>query len=124
MSRLAAIAEEHYRRWLPQAYAEIKDRVAYFQELEDEAQSQLETLEESFLGPDPEAETFADRMTRFNWARHRAEEIVIREVLLAEPEETASEREDARREAQANAELVMALEEFQGLLGQRRDQRD
>jgi len=28
MGRLAQIAEDHWRRWLPKAYAEISDRAA------------------------------------------------------------------------------------------------
>lgn len=122
MGRYAAIAEQHYRKWLPEAYAEIKDRAAFFQVLEDEAHSQVEDLEDSFCGPDPDEETFVVRLARFKWARFMAEEIVFRDFLLPEPEVTDANREESRQEAETDRELASALTEFQRLLGELRDQ--
>jgi hypothetical protein len=123
VSRYAALAEEHYRRWLPRAYAQINNRAAFFQALEDEAQSQLEDLDEAFCGPDRDGETYAARFARYRWGRHMAEEVVLRN-LLPKPEVTQAEREDARREAEVDHELTSALNEFQRLLDEVRDQED
>ena len=66
MDRLAYLAQQHWRKYLPTAYASIEDPQAFFQTLSDEAQGQIEDLEESLRGPEqPATEPFADRMGRY-----------------------------------------------------------
>lgn len=117
------MAEEHWRRWLPRAYAEITNREDFFRRLEDEAQSQLEDLEDSLCGPDRDDESFSERLARFTWARRSAEEIVLHEVLLTKPEETSAEQEHQWQEAETERELTLSAEAFWRLDGQLRDDR-
>ncbi|WP_432477202.1 hypothetical protein [Nocardioides sp. GXQ0305] len=82
------MAEDHWRHHLPNAYSRIEDRPRFFGRIADEAQSQLEDLEEALRGEEPPGETFAQRMARYQAARTAAEEIVVREVLFDPPSET------------------------------------
>lgn len=82
MDRLAYLGQEHWQKYLPTAYASIQDKRGFFQTLSDEAQAQIDELEESLRGPDQVDEQFADRMGRCRMARLQAEEIVFRELLL------------------------------------------
>ena len=110
MSRYASIAEEHWREFLPKAYASIKeqDRKAFFERLADEALTQITDLGDALKGPDPADEPFAEKMSRYMWAHRNAESQVIREVLLIEPEATPEpEPEDE--------EIQAAFNEFQRL---------
>lgn len=86
MGRFAAMAEEHWRRHLPVAYAAIPDRAAFFARIEEDALDQLVDLAESLRGVDPPVEPFVDKMARYERARQTAEEIVFSEVIFVPPE--------------------------------------
>lgn len=88
MGRWAAMAEDHWRRYLPNAYAQLTDREAFFAEIEEEAQRQVEDLEDQLTGTEPPGETMAHRLTRYRRARQMAEEVVIAEVILDPPPES------------------------------------
>jgi len=85
MGELATMAERHYRQFLPTQYAQIKDKPTFFQNLEDEAQEEIETRAEALAGPDPEGEPFATRTRRYQQAEFNAREAVIRELVLPDP---------------------------------------
>lgn len=114
MDRLAYLAQEHWQKYLPTAYASIEDKRGFFQTLSDEAQAQIEDLEESLRGPDQADEPFADRMGRYRMARLQAEEIVFRELLLP-PAEGNDPQEPQTRE---DAELEQAMENLAALRAQ------
>ncbi len=77
MDRMAAIAEQHYRDHLPQRYATLDDPEAFFQMLSDVAEEQIEALLPALEGPDPEDESFTEKMSRYKWARFVAEAQVL-----------------------------------------------
>jgi len=94
MGRLAGMAEVHYQQWMPRAYRRIKNKPQFFEDLENEAQEQIEALAESLRGENPATETFEQKMGRYATARRDAEYQVIREVIVPpppEPETTADE---------------------------------
>jgi hypothetical protein len=109
MGQMAAIAEQHWRTYLPQDYANLTNRETFFQSLEDDAQTQIDQLMEVEEDRTVPGESFADRMGRLRAARQVAEERVFREVLRPEPTEpeTPGSPEDA--------DLMAAYEEFQTL---------
>jgi len=67
MGRLAKIAEDTYRLWLPRTYAALTDWAAFFRDLEDEARRQIEALEDSLAGPDVPGETSMDKLGGCAW---------------------------------------------------------
>jgi hypothetical protein len=119
MDRFASMAEEHWRRHLPDAYSRLSDRDGFFAELGAEAQAQMEDLEDHLRGDDPPGEPFAERMTRFQRARQTAEEIVVREVILGGPSPPAESPPD-----QADPEFEDAVADFYRLREQLHDALD
>jgi hypothetical protein len=89
VGQYAEIAERHYKRWRPKEYAALKNRSQFFQNLEDEAASQIDQLADSLAGPDLPDESYQDRVGRLNYARFEARSQVFRDVLLPDPEEDA-----------------------------------
>lgn len=108
MAALAAQAEEHYREFLPTAYAAIpeQDREAFFQRLESEAMDQILDLAESLEGPTPEGETFEEKISRFLWARRTAESQIVREFLLPTPEPTSHPENETFETPEATADRM------------------
>lgn len=92
MGRIAVLAEEHWKKYLPIAYAAIKDPEGFFLTLETEAEQQIEALEESLV-PEPQpGETVAQRAGWLTSARRDAESAVLRDlVLLPAESETVTE---------------------------------
>lgn len=100
MNLYAMRVRDHYREHLPKGYAGIEDPEAFFHEIGETMQDQIEELEEALRGPDQEGETFLERASRFRWARFNAESQVMREFLPpAEmtPEDTAGGGVSIRR---------------------------
>ena len=64
MSRLAMMAEAHYGEWLPRQYAQIKDKLAFFADLEEQALDRIDLEAEALRGPTPEGETYLARLGR------------------------------------------------------------
>lgn len=87
MGRLAEMAKRHYQEHLPTRYAAIPAtaRPAFFQQIEEEAEEQIDVLADSLAGEDPPGETFEDHRARLTVARQLAEHQVIRETVLPAP---------------------------------------
>lgn len=93
MGRIATLAEEHYKRFLPKTYQGLTDREDFFRNLETEADQQIDDLTDRLAGPDLPDETFEDRAGRMKNARARAEELVMRETVLLDPATVETERD-------------------------------
>ena len=87
-------AMEHWRRWLPARYATIQDPEAFFSTLGLQAESQILDLAEQLEGPDPPGEGYLEKVGRLNMARMQAEELVLREVILLDPEPETAQTDD------------------------------
>ena len=87
-------AMEHWRRWLPARFATIQDPEAFFSTLGLQAESQVLDLAEQLEGPDLPGEGYLEKVGRLNMARMQAEELVLREVILLEPEKAETDDED------------------------------
>jgi hypothetical protein len=86
MNQYAAMAERHWRRWLPSRVAAMPDPASFFSELGDEVAERIEDLTADLAGDDPPGETFMEKVGRLNMARLRAEEVVLPETVLLPPE--------------------------------------
>lgn len=118
MSRLATMAQEHFRQHLPKRTSQIKDQAAFFQTLEQEALDQIESLTEALAGPTPSEEDYAAKAARFSLARSNAEAQVIRELILPTPEADLPTESDPSepqpyQESPEDQEIREAIEEFQ-----------
>lgn len=85
------MAQEHWKRWLPQRYQEIKDPESFFDDLGEEIARQVEELSRNLAGNDPGGESYLQKLGRLTMAHANAESQVLRELALLEPEPGAEE---------------------------------
>jgi hypothetical protein len=86
MNKYAAMAERHWRRWLPSRVAAMDDPSSFFSNLGEEVAERIEDLTADLAGDDPPGETYMEKVGRLNMARLRAEEMVLPEKMLLPPE--------------------------------------
>ena len=86
MNQYAAMAERHWRRWLPSRVAAMDDPGSFFSDLGEEVADRIEDLTADLAGDDPPGETYMQKVGRLQMARVRAEEMVLPDLLLLPPE--------------------------------------
>ena len=86
MNHYGTMAQRHWKRWLPERYAAIQDPDSFFSTLGEEVAQQIGDLGLDLAGDDPPGEGYLEKAGRLNMARLQAEEIVLTERVLLEPE--------------------------------------
>ncbi len=86
MNQYGEMARRHWARWLPGRFTAIENPEAYFTRLGDEAEQRITALAWELAGDDPADEGYLDKVGRLGEARHRAEQIVLDEMILLPPE--------------------------------------
>ncbi|AEB48017.1 TnpV protein [Micromonospora maris] len=90
MNRYGAQAQRHWQTFLPNRYAALiaegTDLNSYFSTLGEQAAQLIEELARELAGPDPAGEGYLDKLGRLNEARMAAEEQVLPELILIDPE--------------------------------------
>ena len=86
MNKYGTMARSHWETWLPQQYAAIGEPDSFFSTLGKEAERQIEDLAEQIAGDGPPGEGYLERAGRLAAARSQAEEIVLPQRVLPEPE--------------------------------------
>ena len=86
MNQYGEMARRHWARWLPERFAAIENPEAFFTGLGDEAEQRITALAWELAGDDPPGEGYLDKAGRLGEARHRAEQIVLDELILLPPE--------------------------------------
>ena len=94
MNDYGRLAMVHWRRWLPARYAAIQDPEVFFSTLGRQAENQVLDLTEQLEGPDLPGEGYLEKVGRLNMARMQAEELVLREVILLEPEKAETDDDE------------------------------
>ena len=94
MNDYGRLAMVHWRRWLPARYAAIQDPEVFFSMLGRQAENQVLDLAEQLEGPDLPGEGYLEKIGRLNMARMQAEELVLREVILLEPEKAETDDDE------------------------------
>jgi hypothetical protein len=85
MNQYGAQAHRHWQTHLPNRYRQIADPETYFTELGEQIAEQVHDKARAIAGPDPQQETYLDKVGRLNMARLTAESDVLRQ-MLPEPE--------------------------------------
>ena len=110
MNQYGAMAERHWKRWLPERYQAIQDPDSFFSMLGEETASQIADLTVGLAGDDPQREDYLAKVGRLNMARLQAEERVLTERVLLDPEPGAEqdpdETEESPEEAPRGAEWI------------------
>jgi len=91
MNHYGEIAQHHWAKWLPHQNAAIEDPDSFFSDLGNRASDKIAELAGQFAGDSPPGEEYLDRVGRLGQARRQAEEIVLAEMILLEPEPEAAE---------------------------------
>jgi hypothetical protein len=90
MNRYGLMARNHWARWLPRRYAQIEDPGSFFSDLGTQAAQQIDQLALQLAGDDRPGEGYLGKAGRLGQARHQAEEIVLADLILLEPEPETS----------------------------------
>lgn len=91
MNRYGLMAQNHWARWLPARYAQIEDPDSFFSDLGSQAEARIDSLAQDLAGDDQPGEGYLGKAGRLGQARHQAEEIVLTDLILLEPEPGADE---------------------------------
>lgn len=99
MNQYGEMARSHWARWLPSRFAGIGDPEEFFAQLGQEAAERISSLAYDLAGDDQPGEGYLGKAGRLGEARHRAEQMVLSELILLEPEpgtdETPGQEEDS-----------------------------
>lgn len=93
MNRYGKHAEETWKMLAPTQYAQIPDPEVWFTTLGEESETSVGELSVQLAGPDPEGETYLEKVGRLNAARTQAEEIVRAEMLTPQDQDPEDEDE-------------------------------
>jgi hypothetical protein len=95
MNKYGRLAMSHWQKTDPDRFRAIpeSEREAFFSELGERAETEIQQLQDALAGPDLPGESYLEKVGRLNMARLQAEEQVLRELILI-PEPEAPEGED------------------------------
>ena len=93
MNQYGQMAQEHWARWLAARYAAIGDPGSFFSDLGTRAEQRISRLAAELAGDDQPGEGYLAKAGRLGEARHRAEQIVLAEEVLLDPEPGADDEE-------------------------------
>lgn len=109
MNQYGQFAQQAWQINAPKQYAEIPDPESWFEELGERAENQVGDLYMQIAGPDPQGETYLEKVGRLNASRMQAEEIVRAQMLtpeIIEEDEDDQEIDDAGDEIDSTAILL------------------
>jgi hypothetical protein len=81
MNQYGAIAEKHWREFLPERYAQIPDPKDFFSQMGEEMEDQIIDLMMDLAGDDQPGEGYWDKVGRLEAAKQMAREKVLAETL-------------------------------------------
>lgn len=84
----ASLLEDDWRERVPDQYAAISDRKRFFAELAERMEAEIDTISAELAGSPPPGETYWQRVGRLNEATARAREIVMRDWLPRQTDQT------------------------------------
>jgi hypothetical protein len=82
MNQYGVTVMRHRARFLPEAYAEIRNPDSFFDILGEQIARQIDELSDEIAGDDPPGEGYLAKVGRLTAARYQAEEIVMHDYGL------------------------------------------
>ena len=92
MNYYGELAQRHWARWLPHQYATIANPDSFFSDLGSRVEARIDELADQLAGDDQPGEGYLAKAGRIGQARRQAEEIVLAEMVLLEPEPAADDQ--------------------------------
>ena len=87
MNYYGETAREHWARWLPGQFAEIRDRDSFFSTLGSQAEARIDALADELAGDDRPGEGYLGKVARLTTARTVAEELILPHLVMPAPED-------------------------------------
>jgi len=112
MNRYGDMAISHWQRTDPARFQAIpeSERVAFFTELGERAESEIRALADAIAGSDRPGETYLQKVGRLNQARLDAESEVLREmILIPDPNDPEIDETPATNIAAASDRAIQRL---------------
>jgi hypothetical protein len=100
MNKYGRMAMRHWEKTDPDRFRQIppSEREAFFAELGERAESEIQQLQDRLAGPDPSGEGYLEKVGRLNMAQLQAEEQVLPDlVLIPGPSPDEEEGNEAAR---------------------------
>jgi hypothetical protein len=99
MNRYGVIAQRHWARWLPRQYAAISDPESFFTTLGEGVARQIDDLTDELVGEIRQSDSYLAHVGRLFAARAIAEELVLPQRVLPDPELAADNQDYAPPES-------------------------
>jgi hypothetical protein len=109
VNKYGTMARSHWQAWLPERYAAIREPDSFFSTLGLEAESQIEDLADQMAGDGQPGEGYLERAGRLTAARSQAEEVILPQLILLEPEPGLTSEPEDGATAQAGAVRPAAI---------------
>ena len=109
MNKYGRMAMRHWEKTDPDRLRQIpaSEREAFFAELGERAESEIQQLQDRLAGPDPSGEGYLEKVGRLNMARLQAEEKVLPELILI-PAPSQDEQDEGNEAARWHLETQRA----------------
>jgi hypothetical protein len=99
MNRYGVIAQRHWARWLPRQYATISDPESFFTTLGEEVARQIDDLTDELVSEIKQSDSYLAHVGRLFAARAIAEELILPQRVLPDPELAADNQDDVSAES-------------------------
>ena len=110
MNRYGVMAMRYWARWLPQQYAAISDPDSFFTALGEGVARQIEDLTDELVGEVQHGEEYLAQVGRLFAARILAEELILAQQLMPDPEPTADDQDADDDIPMANGERPVVVD--------------
>ncbi len=104
VNRYGVIAQRHWGRWLPKQYAAISDPESFFTTLGEEVARQIDDLTDDLIGEIKQNDSYLAHVGRLFAARAIAEELVLPQRVLPDPELAGDDDQDDQEGAKLRVE--------------------
>jgi hypothetical protein len=99
MNRYSVIAQRHWARWLPRQYAAISNPEGFFTTLGEEVARQIDDLADELFGEIKHSDSYLAHVGRLFAARAIAEELILPQRVLSDPELVADGQDNVLSES-------------------------
>jgi hypothetical protein len=106
MNRYGVIAQRHWAQWLPRQYAAISDPESFFTTLGEEVARQIDDLTDELVGEINQSDSYLAHVGRLFAARAIAEELILPQRVLPDPELAADNQHDLPPESRERPIVV------------------
>jgi hypothetical protein len=107
MNRYGVVAQQHWARWLPRQYAAICDPDSFFTTLGEEVARQIDDLTDELISEIRQGEGYLAQVGRLFAACVVAEELILPQRVLPDPELTADDDQDDLLPESAERRMVI-----------------